>query len=107
LLRLVFRVGWEPGSSLGSLTRASAELSRRLADPPIPQLAANSLLLGLEVAVVIVVLAWLARPASHVRSSRTIWSHVVLPIACMPPLLQGVGILSLPWLAEVAARSLR
>ena len=71
------------------------------------QLAVNSLLLGLEVAAGIVILAWLILPGLASRSSRSLGSRFVRPIAMMPPLLQGVGILTLPWLVGLAASSLR
>src|SRR5207248_335374 len=109
LLRLAWGVGPAPGGSPspGAVARSVPELARRLLDPPTLSLATNSLLLGLEAAVAIVVFTWLVRPDSGLRSATTIGSHLIRPLALMPPLLQGVGILAVPWLAALAARSLR
>ncbi len=87
--------------------RSLRELSGRLVDPPLSQLIGNSLSLGVLVAMGILILAWLVRAGPHAHSTRTIGSRVVRPMAQMPPLLQGVGILALPWLAGLASLSLR
>jgi ABC-type Fe3+ transport system permease subunit len=103
LFRLV-SVGW---SEAGPSPSAVAVLSRWLADPPIPQVVANSLILGLEAAVLIAACAWLARPAHRVGHRSTSWPHLARFVAVFPPLIQGVGILAIPWLLSLAAQTLR
>lgn len=106
LLRIVLDRPSRPSGSEGSAARSWTPLIGRLFDPPMLQLAVNSLVLGLEVAAVIVLLAWLIMPGLRAVSSRSLGSRLVRPIAMMPPLLQGVGILTLPWLIGLAASSL-
>ncbi len=54
-------------------------------------------------AVALSVLGWLAGPSTHSSSVRTGRMRLVQWLALMPPLLQGVGVLSLSWLAGMAA----
>jgi hypothetical protein len=107
LARMILGVGSEPGASPGAAARPSAEWVRCLADPPLPQLATNSLLLGLEAAAGILGCAWLVRRDARFRSPRARGSPLIRPFALMPPLLQGIGILSLPWLIDLAATAVR
>jgi ABC-type Fe3+ transport system permease subunit len=107
LFRLVLYRRPNPVASDDGAARSFAELIRPVFEPPMPLLAANSLFLGLEVAMGIVILARLVRPVPRARSSRAIASSLVRPLALMPPLLQGVGILALPWLAGLVSSSLR
>ena len=83
------------------------DLLRRVLDPPMPQLATNSLLLGLEAAAGILAVAWLVQPGPGLGSPGTTGSRLLGSIALLPPLMQGVGMLALPWLAGLAAESLR
>ena len=107
LFRLVLSRESSPGNSKVVLVRWLREFSGQLVDPPVPQLVANSSSLGLLVAAGILIVDWLVRPGMPGHSSRTTGSRLVRPIAMMPPLLQGVGILALPWLTGLAASSLR
>ncbi len=107
LFRIVFDLPSRSLGSEGSAAPSWTPILRKLLDPPIPQLAVNTLILGLEVAAGIVLLAWLILPGLRAGSSRSLGSRIVRPIAMMPPLLQGVGILTLPWLIGLAASSLR
>jgi len=97
--------GVEPAWAAGAL-RAVLELPRRFGDPPVGRLLANSLVLGLEVACGIMAIAWLVGPGSRARSSPTLRANLGRPIALVPPLVQGIGVLGLPWLAGLAAASL-
>ena len=81
------------------LTGRSCELS----EPPVPGILVNSLLLGLEAACAAIVLAWLTRPDRRVRGSRRLGTRLARRLAFMPPLVQGVGLLALPWLAGLAS----
>jgi hypothetical protein len=79
-------------------------LARLFAEPPIPQLVANSLLLGAVVGALVLVVGWFAR-----ANPRGLGPHALLrrgerPHWFLPPLVQGVGVLSLPWLAGLASR---
>ena len=105
-------LGWSPilglfhlatGETVSVAEQFVSVLRDRLSEPPVPQLALNSLLLGLEVAVALSALGWLAGPSSHSSSVRTGRLRLVQWLALMPPLLQGVGVLSLSWLAGMAA----
>jgi ABC-type Fe3+ transport system permease subunit len=107
LFRLVLDRRPDVAASGDLATGPFAKLIRSVLEPPMPRLAANSVLLGLEIATGIVVLAWVVRPAPRGRPSRTIGSDLVRRLGMMPPLLQGVGILALPWLAGVVSSSLR
>ncbi len=107
LFRLLLYPRPSPGAPDDVATRSFTELIRQVFEPPMPQLAANSLFLGLAVASGIVILARLVRPIRRARSSRTVGSKLVQRLALMPPLLQGVGILALPWLAGLVSSSLR
>jgi len=104
------RLAASPGSSTGASTvggfRALLDLARRIALPPVPQLAFNSMVLGLEVACGVMALAWLVQPDDGVRSARATWLRFIRPIAKLPPLVMGAGVLGLPWLAGLASRSL-
>jgi ABC-type Fe3+ transport system permease subunit len=86
------------------------EWLRRILEPPMPRLALNSLLLGLEAAAGILAVAWLVQPGPGLRPARRAgagaFARSLGSIARLPPLLQGVGILALPWLAGLAAESL-
>jgi ABC-type Fe3+ transport system permease subunit len=106
LFRLVLESGSRPGTSTVTQARSLRELSGRLLDSPVPQLVWNSLSLGVVVASGILIVAWLVRPGPHAHSSRTDGSRRVRPIALMLPLLQGVGILALPWLVGLVSSSL-
>jgi hypothetical protein len=60
-------------------------------------------MLGLEVAAGILVLAWLAQADGPSGSSPFIRSRNVANIAVVPPLLQGIGILAVPWLGVLGS----
>ena len=92
--------------SAGALGPAIEDLTRCLGDSPVPGLVINSLWFGLLVALGILVLG------SIVGVGLTGESHgFQLPRPLMswagsiPPLVLGAGVLSLPWLAGLAGRS--
>jgi hypothetical protein len=101
------------GSTLGAATPLGwgagpvPMLWQRLLDPPLPQIALNSLVLGLEAAAGILAVAWLVQPAAGLRWARSTGSGLIGSLAAVPPLMQGVGILALPWLAGLAADTLQ
>jgi iron(III) transport system permease protein len=90
-------------SGVGAPLPGLPVLLRHLSEPPSPQLAFNSLLLGLEVALVLMVLAWLVGTDAHSSSVRTGWMRWEQSLTLIPPLVQGVGVFSLSWLAGLAA----
>jgi hypothetical protein len=81
-------------------------LLQRLGDAPVPELAANSLLFGLLVAFGLEMVAWLIGPESVAPPSAGIWPRLVRPFVMIPPLVLGIGVLCLPWLAGLASRFL-
>jgi len=99
-----------PDGSAGASTergfRALFALASRNALPPVPQLVVNSLVLGLEVACGIMIIAWFVQPDDGIGSARTSWLRFIRPIAKLPPLVMGAGVLAVPWLAGLASRSL-
>ena len=71
-------------------------------DPLTTQVRANSLVLGLVVASAIMVTAWLVGPDA--RGASSWWrTRLARPMVVMPPLVLGVGVLALPWLAALAS----
>jgi ABC-type Fe3+ transport system permease subunit len=81
-------------------------LARRLADPPFAALLTSSAMLGLEAAACIMLLGWMLRAGAGAgggagvrRTSRRLARAATLA----PPLISGVGILTLPWLADLVA----
>jgi iron(III) transport system permease protein len=95
---LVPESGPEPGANpWGVLQRVCA--------PPVPEIAANSAWLGLEVACPIAVIAWFVRRKSSAASAAKIGARLLRPLAQLPPLAQTVGLFALSWLAGLAARS--
>jgi ABC-type Fe3+ transport system permease subunit len=107
LVLLVVETQSIPATPLLRSAGRSWQLSERLVDPPVPQLVSSSLSLGFLVASGTLILAWLVRPRPHVFPSGRFGSSLIRVIAWMPPLLQGVGILALPWLVGLASSSLR
>jgi ABC-type Fe3+ transport system permease subunit len=103
LVRLATGDAWNSGPAVAGAIRGLPVLLRHLGEPPLPQFAFNSLLLGLEVVLVLMVLAWLVGTEAHSSSVRTGWMRWEQLLTLMPPLVQGVGVLSLSWLAGLAA----
>jgi len=106
LVHMAASPAWTEGAWTEGAFGAFLDLARRIGDPPVPQLAANSLVFGIEVACGIMVLAWIVRPDQGIRCSRTNWLRFIRPIAHPPPLILAVGVLALPWLAGLASRFL-
>jgi ABC-type Fe3+ transport system permease subunit len=102
LLRVTSSGGW---AGLGFLVDP-AQLLRRLVQPPVPELAINSLVLGLEAAAVVTLLAALVQRDRRSRSVPVAPARLPWPTLALSPVVQGVGILSVPWLLERAARGL-
>jgi iron(III) transport system permease protein len=111
-------LGWLPAIGLGRLLwaiapgpGASSDSQRLLLgthvstafESPVPQLLANSILVGIEVGAGVFLLAWLLRPDPGVRHSPTFTTQFVGRFALMPPLIVGVGVLGLPGLLDAAA----
>jgi iron(III) transport system permease protein len=108
LVHLLRGSGSAPGAALpiGSGAGSVPTLWQRVLVPPMPRIALNSLVLGLEAAAGILAVAWLVQPAAGLRWARRTGSGLIGSLAALPPLMQGVGILALPWLAGLAADSL-
>ena len=91
----------DSGSATG-LGQAVRDLVEHVSDPVTARLLTNSLVLGLVVASAVTLSAWLVGPDARGASS---WWRARLsrPMVVMPPLVQGVGVLALPWLAALAS----
>jgi ABC-type Fe3+ transport system permease subunit len=98
LVRLSLGAVGRDNPSTGAIGPAVEALAHCLRDPPVPELVANSLLLGLELAVGLFVLEWLVG-----AGPKRPWPLLSISI---PPLVLGAGLYSLSWLAGLAARSL-
>ena len=104
LVRLAVGDAWLDGSVRSVIALKLVSVLRdRLSEPPVPQLAFNSLYLGLEVALALMLVAWLVGTNSRSSSVGTGRTRLGQWLALMPPLLQAVGVLSLSWLAGMAA----
>ena len=103
LVRLAIGDALINGPSIGGALRALSILRQHLVAPPAPQLAINSMILGLEVGSVLMVLARLATPTPHLSTNRTTRTGLALGLSRIPPLVQGVGVLACSWLASLAA----
>jgi len=79
-------------------------LARRIGEPPVRRLAVNSAVLGLEATGAILALFWLAGSGRRARgvAASTDRNMPPLPIVFAPPLIVGVGVLAIPWIAEAA-----
>jgi iron(III) transport system permease protein len=107
LVRQVFAQGRESLALTGLGMRSFLEMSRPLVDPPILELIAHSLLLGLEVAAGMLVLAWLVQADGAAEASPFIRSWSMGHIGVVPPLVLGIGILAVPWLGTLGSEWLR
>ena len=78
------------------------DLVEHFNDPVTARLLANSLVLGLVVSSAIMLAAWLVGPDA--RGASSWWrARLARPMVIMPPLVQGVGVLAIPWLAALAS----
>jgi ABC-type Fe3+ transport system permease subunit len=96
------------GSRAGPLSSAGyfqafLDQARRFSEPPVPGILINSLILGLEVAGATIALTWLVGRGWWARRSRGLGARLARRIPFVPPLVQGVGFLALPWLAGLAS----
>lgn len=94
-----------PRSSSGAW-QAILDHLLQLGEPPVPAIVVNSLTLGLEVACVLIALACLRASAHGLATSQSLSARVTKRIAFVPPLIQGVGLLTLAWLAGLASDSM-
>ena len=60
--RLLAAVGPAAGAAGGSPGLAIGGIVQRTLEPPVPEVLAHSLVLGIEVGVGVLILAWLLRP---------------------------------------------
>jgi ABC-type Fe3+ transport system permease subunit len=103
LVKLAVGVAQVEATAGGGSLRALLDLPRRFSEPPVPRLLANSLILGLEVAFATLAIAWLVGPRLVPAASRRLSGGMTRWAALVPPLVVGVGLLALPWLAGLAA----
>jgi ABC-type Fe3+ transport system permease subunit len=89
----------------GALQMIEAQV-RRLSDPSVLQLLANSLLLGVEIACATVAVAWLAGTRATDQNNQPVGTRLARLLECAPPLLAGVGLLAISWLAGLGSASL-
>jgi ABC-type Fe3+ transport system permease subunit len=107
LARTVTKTGSSSVESAGVAPRTIADISRAALAPPVPQLAVNSLRIGLEVAAAVWVLGWLIRPDSAVRRVPGGGWRFLRPLTTIPPLVLGAGILALPLIARLFSEFLK
>jgi iron(III) transport system permease protein len=77
----------------------------RFSDPPVMEVLLLSARFGLVVVFGISLLAWAAGLGSRPQFRGT-WSRWLRPIALLPPLVLGAGVLAVPWLLDLASRFL-
>jgi ABC-type Fe3+ transport system permease subunit len=107
LVRISAGIGAAASGTNGSPVWSLAEVVQRATEPPVPQVAVNSLMLGLEVGAVVLILAWVLRPDPGTRLAPTIGSSLVGRFALMPPMVQGVGLLAPLGLGAQFVRSIK
>lgn len=122
LLSVCPLIGWMPVAGLGQLALAarrhlrldSSSASpmflddlRRFWEPPAPAILFNSLILGLTAACVTIALASLRFRAGEFASSTNRRARLARRLAMIPPLVQGLGLLGIPWIVGLAAQSLK
>jgi ABC-type Fe3+ transport system permease subunit len=103
LFRIVLDAGWHANSSESVPIGPLSALLQRLKEPPVPTLLTNSALLGIEAACGIMLLGWLQSAGAGRREERGPRLRFFGPKVLAPPLIQGIAILSIPWLAELGA----
>jgi iron(III) transport system permease protein len=104
LTRLALSPGDRESRSDGGRVGLWGVLASRMGEPPVRRLAVNSALVGLEVAGAILALFWLFSLGRRARAgvASTDKNRPPLPIVFVPPLIIGVGVLAIPWVAESA-----
>ena len=107
LVRLLGAPGTAEGGSAGWTASSLGEVVRSSVGPPVPQVAVNSMILGVEVGLGTLILAWLLQPDAGTRLVRTFGSRLAGRFALMPPMLLGVGLLAILSLGAQAARSMK
>ena len=85
--------------------RAAFWPDSQLRDPILFQVLLDSAVFGLQVACGLLLIAWLAG-LGFAPASRATWRRWLRPVAELPPLVLGVGVLAVPWLAALASRLL-
>jgi ABC-type Fe3+ transport system permease subunit len=105
LLRLAVRGGDSSDPPDATLPSDFLTAIPHVRDPVLLRIMIDSAVFGLEVASGLVLIAGVGGLGSRVRSPRT-WWRPFRPIVALPPLVLGVGVLALPWLAALASRFL-
>ncbi len=103
LVRLTFVGSRAVPLSTAAVLQLIGEHARQMAQPPVARVLANSVFLGLEIALVTIAAAWLTGPATRGLRRRHGGMRLVRLLGCAPPLVHGVGFLALPWLAGLAS----
>jgi hypothetical protein len=84
-----------------------AQFIHRISEEDAPGLLANSLLLGLSVAVAWFLAAWWIPRASAGIQARRFRARIALLCQCVPPVVSGVGVLALLRLIDLSAAFVR
>jgi ABC-type Fe3+ transport system permease subunit len=105
LFRLVSRGGGASHPADGARASGILAVIPQLSDPILVQVLLDSAVFGLQVACGLLLIAWLAGLDSQ-PVSRATWRRWLQPLAELPPLVLGVGVLAVPWLAALASRLL-
>jgi ABC-type Fe3+ transport system permease subunit len=98
LVRLTIADATIEGISVANGVRFIAALRDHLTERPVPTLALNSLVLGLEAALALIVLARLMGTTSRAVSIRADSTWFEQWFSHVSPLIQGVGLLAAAWL---------
>jgi ABC-type Fe3+ transport system permease subunit len=102
LARIALGASRADSASATGLGRVVRDLGEHLNDPVTARLLANSLVLGLVVSSAVTLSAWLVGPDA--RGASSWWrARLARPMVIMPPLIHGVGVLAIPWLAALAS----
>jgi iron(III) transport system permease protein len=102
LARFALDQRWAEPTAGGRSLRTLLDLPRESSGSSIPEILANSLILGLEVGCATLAIARLIGPRSVRTFPDRLRGGITQPIVLMPPLVQGIGVLAVPWLAGLA-----
>lgn len=105
LFRLLARGGSASQPVDATLSSGILNVIPQLGDPVLMQVLLDSAVFALEVAAGVMLIAWVAGLYARPGSAET-WRRWLRPVHELAPLVLGVGLLAVPWLAALASRFL-